>query len=250
MAKKKPWYDQDNFWETFERVMFTPERLENTSAEVDNIIKLLDIQADAHILDLCCGIGRHTLELARRGFTVTGVDRTRPYLEKAKKHAGKENLAIEFIQSDMRQFQRPGAFDTALNLFTSFGYFDDPEDDRKVINNIYDSLKPGGKLLMEMMGKEVLARIFRERDWHEQDDFLILQERKLSRNWSWIDSHWIMIRDTQRFETTISHRLYSAIELSALLSDGGFTNIRVFGNLEGNEYDHQAKRLVVAAQKT
>lgn len=249
MAKKKPWYDQDNFWETFERVMFTPERLENTAAEVDNIIKLLDIQAGVHILDHCCGTGRHTLEFARRGFTITGVDRTRPYLEKAKKHARKENLAIEFIQSDMRQFKRPGNFDVALNLFTSFGYFEDPEEDRKVLNNIYDSLKPGGKLLMEMTGKEVLARIFRERDWQEQDDFLILQERKLSKNWGWIDSHWILFRDNQRFEQTISHRLYSAVELSTLLAKAGFSNIQVYGDLEGHEYNHEAKRLVVVAQK-
>jgi len=249
MAKEKPWHDQDNFWETFEPVMFTPERLANTFAEVDNIIKLLDIQADAHILDHCCGIGRHTLELARRGFTITGVDRTRPYLEKAKEQARKENLAIEFIQSDMRQFRRPGSFDVALNLFTSFGYFEDPQEDRQVLNNIYDSLKPGGKLLMEMTGKEVLARIFRERDWQEQDDFLILQERKLSRNWGWIDSHWIMIKDNRRAETTISHRLYSAAELSALLSNTGFSNIRVYGDLEGNEYNHEAKRLVIAAQR-
>jgi SAM-dependent methyltransferase len=249
MAKNNPWYDQDNFWETFESVLFDPQRLENTSAEVDDIIKLLDIKADSRILDLCCGIGRHTLELARRGFTITGVDRTRHYLDKAQKQAQRDNLKIEFIHSDMRQFKRSGSFDVVLNLFTSFGYFEDPEDDRKVISNINDSLKPGGKLLMEMMGKEVLARIFRERDWSEEDGYLLLQERKLNQNWGWIEVRWILIKDGQRSESTLSHRLYSAAELSSLLSNAGFSKTRVYGDLEGSEYDHQAKRLVVMGEK-
>lgn len=249
MSKKIPWYDQDYFWETFQRVMFTPERLENTSAEVDNIIKLLDIKAGSHILDLCCGIGRHTLELARRGFTITGVDRTPAYLKKAEKQAKQERLDVEFIRSDIRDFKRPNSFDVALNLFSSFGYFEDAEDDRKVVENIYESLKPGGKVIMDLMGKEILARIFRERDWSEEDGHLLLQERKLSQNWGWIDSRWILFKDNRRIEQTISHRLYSAVELSALLAEEGFSSIQVYGDLEGNGYNHLAKRLVVIAQK-
>lgn len=149
----------------------------------------------------------------------------------------------------MRDFKRPGSFDIVLNLFTSFGYFEDPEDDRKVIENIYESLKPGGKALLEMMGKEVLARIFRERDWGEEDGHLLLQERKLSQNWGWIEVRWILIKDNRRIEHNMSHRLYSAVELSSLLAKVGFSNIQVYGDLEGNEYNQQAKRLLMIAQK-
>src|SRR5204863_7756432 len=136
--------------------------------EVDQLTKLLDLDSPAKVLDLCCGLGRHSLELARRGFDVTGVDRTGVYLRRAQKQADSEGLKIEFVQEDMRQFCRPEAFDLTLNLFTSFGYFESPAEDRRVLVNVHKSLQPGGRLVMDMMGKEIIARVFRERDWREE----------------------------------------------------------------------------------
>src|SRR5207244_6079914 len=78
---------------------------------------------------------------------------------------------------------------------TSFGYFENPQEDRQVAMNISHSLKPRGVLVMEMMGKEVLARIFQERDWHEEDGVLILEERKIRSGWDWIDARWILFQD-------------------------------------------------------
>jgi SAM-dependent methyltransferase len=190
-----------------------------------------------------------TLELARRGFQVTGVDRTRPYLDSASRQAETEGLEIEFVQSDMRDFCRPDAFDAVVNLFTSFGYFEDPEDDRQVALNVYRSLKPGGVFLIDMMGKEVLARIFSERDWYEEDGVLILQERKITKNWSWMENRWIIFVDNNRAELNLSHRIYSAVELTSLLTECGFAPIDAYGNLDGSAYDHLARRLVVVAHK-
>ena len=189
------------------------------------------------------------MELARRGFDVTGVDRTRPYLDRASKQAEAEGLKIEFAQDDMRTFCRPDAFDVVINLFTSFSYFEDPEEDRQVLLNVYRSLQSGGVFLLEMLGKEILARIFRERDWHEENGVLILEERKLSKNWGWIESRWIMFKDNNRTELRLSHRLYSAVELTSLLAGCGFTHVDAYGDLAGSAYDHMAKRLVIVAHK-
>jgi len=160
-----------------------------------------------------------------------------------------EGLKVEFVQSDMRTFCRPDAFDAVVNLFTSFGYFEDPEDDRQVAMNMYRSLKPGGAFLIDMMGKEVLARIFRERDWYEEDGVLVLQERKVSKSWSWMENRWIIFKDDNRTELNLSHRIYSAVELTSLLAECGFTHVDAYGNLEGSAYDHLARRLVVVARK-
>lgn len=149
-----PWYEEDDFWETMAPTMFTQQRWEDTPTEVEQVITLLGVEPGAHVLDLCCGVGRHSLELARRGFCVTGVDRTQPYLDRASKQAEAEGLEVEFVHSDMRTFCRPDAFHAVVNLFTSFGYFEDPEDDRQVVLNVYRSLKAGGVFLVEMMGKE------------------------------------------------------------------------------------------------
>ncbi len=249
MTPPRPWYEDDVFWAEVEPVLFPARRQVDAATEVENLIARAALSPGARILDLCCGIGRHSLELARRGYHVTGVDRTRVYLERAEKQAMAEGLDVEFVRHDMRTFCRPDAFDAAINLFTSFGYFENPDEDRQVIRNIYLSLRASGVFVIDVIGKEVLARIFRERDWYELDGTLFLEERKLSRNWGWVENRWIMLRGNRRSEVTLSHRLYSATELTTLLKDCGFASLEVYGDMAGRPYDHTAKRLVVVARK-
>ncbi|MCK4657995.1 MAG: methyltransferase domain-containing protein [Phycisphaerae bacterium] len=244
------WHDNDTFWVDTASFMFSPSRWEQTPAEVDHMLELLKLSPGDAVLDLPCGPGRHSLELARRGFKVTGVDRTSQYLVWARQKADAEALGVEWVEADMRSFRRPGAYSAIVNLLTSFGYFEDQADDCRVAEHFFAGLQPGGQLLMEMMGKECLARIFRERDWHQADDgTLWLEERKLSPDWGWVDVHWISIRDSQRREHRFGHRLYAATELVALLREVGFDPVTVFGSLEGEPYDHNAKRLVLLARK-
>ena len=243
------WHESDDFWAATAPMMFGKQRWDAAQDEIDQVVRLLGIGSEAAILDLCCGPGRHSLELARRGFSVTGVDRTTVFIEKARKQAEEEGLSVEFVQEDMRDFRRPNAFDAAISLFTSFGYFEDPVENHRVLVNICDSLKDEGMLILEMMGKEVLARIFRERDWSEQHGALFLEERKVSKDWSWMENRWIILRGQERREFEISHWLYSAAELSAMARECGFGSVEVYGSLEGTPYDHTAGRLVVVAHK-
>ena len=120
-TKEKPWYEQDDFWATFEPALFTQKRISEAGEEIEQLVTLLNLQAGATVCDLCCGIGRHSLELARRRFEVTAVDRTQTYLAKARAGAKDEGLNVEFVTEDARSFERPQAFDVVLNLFTSFG---------------------------------------------------------------------------------------------------------------------------------
>jgi SAM-dependent methyltransferase len=249
MSNQDSWHSQDAFWELFEPVLFNQQRQSGTQEEVEKIVKLLRIEGKAKILDLCCGTGRHSLELSRRAFDVIGVDRTTEYIEKAKLEAEKLNLNATFILGDMREYCVPNNFDIIINLFGSFGYFENPEDDRKVVTNMYASLRAGGQFLIETAGKEILARNFQERDWSEKEDLLILSERKVSQHWGRVETRWIVIQGTKRVEHQVSVRSYSAVELSSLLFDCGFPEVRVYGSLDGTEYDQTAQRLVVVGQK-
>jgi SAM-dependent methyltransferase len=249
MKNQNSWYNQDRFWELFEPILFNQQRQSGAKVEVEKVVNLLKIQQNDRILDLCCGTGRHSLELARRGFSVIGVDRTASYIEKAKQKAENENLQAEFVVSDMREYCQPNNFNIVINLFGSFGYFEDLADDQRVVDNVYASLYSGGKFLIETTGKEILAREFQERDWWEEDDTLVLAERKLYQSWSRIQTRWIVIKGDQRVEHTVSVRSYSASELSGLLSSCGFVNVQVYGDLEARNYDHEAKRLVVIGTK-
>jgi SAM-dependent methyltransferase len=245
----KPWYEDDAFWKTWGPYMFGKERWENAPQEVTNLISLLNISPGSTVLDLCCGPGRHALEFARRGFSVVGVDRTKIYLDKAQKQAENEGLKVEFVQEDMRDYCKPKAYDAVINLFTSFGFFEDKKDDELVVKNVHRSLKEGGVFVIDMMGKEEIARIFRERDWSEEDGALFLEERKVTKDWSWMEERWILIKGTKRQEFHFSHRPYSAVELTSLLQDNGFHTVNVYGDLAGSPYDHEAKRLVAVARK-
>ena len=230
--------------------MFSPERIEQTRTEVDRLVALLRLEPGAHLLDLCCGIGRHSLEFARRGFTVTGVDRTAAYLEQARAAASREQLQVELVQADMREFTRPDSFDGAINVFTSFGYFEDPAEDLKVARNISESLRTGARFVVDINGKEVLAAKFRERDWNRRaDGTIVIEERRVLEGWSRIESRWIHIRGTERHESTVVVRPYSGVELSAMLREAGFREVATYGSLAGTPYDHRAERLVAVAVK-
>jgi SAM-dependent methyltransferase len=249
MSREKAWHEDDTFWAETLPVLFPESRVREAQEEIEQILALAGIPAGAVVLDLCCGIGRHSLELARRGYRVTGVDRTKQYLDLAAAEAGREALSLELVQDDMRAFRRDESYDAVLNLFTSFGYFEDPLDDLQVADNVYASLRPGGVLVMQLMSKEVLARIFKPRDWYEQDGLLVLEERKVRRNWSWIESRWTLISEQRRIDLDLSHRLYAASELMRLLRDRGFERVDAYGDFDGSLYDENASRLVVFARK-
>lgn len=256
MTGTERWHDDEQFWETMREWMFPPERFEQAGEELDAVLDLVDVPADATVLDLPCGPGRHTLEFARRGFDVVGVDATAPYVEEARSRvadaaAGGEldADAVELVEADMREFRRPETFDLVVNLFTSFGYFEDRGDDERVLANVHDSLREGGALVGQLASKETLARDFRERTWDDHDDGYVLEEHAVRDDWSWLENTWVVVRDGETREFDVSHRLYSAFELKERLRDAGFSTVTAYGDLEGSDYDHEADALVVVAEK-
>jgi SAM-dependent methyltransferase len=244
------WHDRDEWWEATAVYLFRRHMWEYAPQQVEQVLALAALEPPVRVLDLPCGVGRHSLEFARLGCAVTGVDRTVAYLEEAQARAGELGLAVEFVRADMREFERPGAFDLAINLFTSFGYFEDAGDDRRVLDNFYTSLRPGGVLVMDMSGKEVLARVFMPRDWSElEDGTLFLEERRVSEGWTKLENRWIIIRGGERHEYPFSLRLYGASDLRGVLEQAGFEPVRIYGDLLGSPYDHTAQRLVAVARK-
>jgi SAM-dependent methyltransferase len=149
----------------------------------------------------------------------------------------------------MRRFVRPDTFDAAFSMFTSFGYFEQPADNQQVLINVYSSLKKGGVFLLDMVGREILARIFQSRDWREHNGTLLLHERKMENNWTIMRNRQILIKDNQKKEFVITHWIYSGSELAEMFRESGFSSVDLFGSLEGAPYDQDAKRLIVVARK-
>lgn len=248
-APETDWFEDDSFWEAAAASLFGEEAWEAAAVDAQALTALLDLEPGHTILDLGCGPGRHAISLARLGFAVTGVDRTVPYLREAARRAADAGVELELVRSDMREFRRPRAFEAALSMLTSFGYFEDPEEDLLVLRNTLDSLRPGGRLLIDTIGKEVLGRIFQARDWKAVGDEVWLFERRPVRSWSWMENTWIRIRDGEREEYELGHRLFSAVELMDLATRAGFASAVAYGALDGSPYDEGARRLIVVARK-
>jgi SAM-dependent methyltransferase len=252
MVEPSMWHEDAEFWETFRDYLFPPEKVDEEAAEqVDQLLALLDPDPDARVLDVPCGVGRHAVELAERGLRVTGVDATKAYLDAARERVREVDMEtnVELVEADMRKFRRSEAFDAVLNVYTSFGYFEDRGDDERTARNFYESLKPGGTLVMSLTSKEVLAGKFEKRTWGERDGTYVLEEHEVRDDWSWMENRWIVVADGAVREFTVSHRLYSAFELSDLLERVGFDEVTVYGDLDGSDFDENAEKLVVVAQK-
>lgn len=244
------WFEDESFWEEFKQVLFSDERIQRTPYQVDRFIDLLDLKKGDKILDQCCGIGRHSLELARRGYEVTGIDITGKYLEEAREKANKEGLKTEFVQADIREFKRDNFYDACLNFYTSFGYSEDENENMKAIENVHSSLKPKGKFLLDVMGREVLDEIYAQEDIWRIEDGYFQEERNIREDVGMLESRWKLIKDDGEVrEHKFMYKLYTEEELSHLLREVGFKEIDIYGSLTGARYDEDASRLIALAQK-
>jgi len=244
-----PWYLDESFWRGCYQVLFTKERFAQAPSEIENVLTLVNFNGQ-RILDMPCGPGRHTVVLAQQGYQVTGVDHSEYLLAKAEKYARDSNIAVEWVKADMRDFSRTNAYDLVQNLFSSFGYFEDQDDDIKLLSNFYESLRSGGKIILDLKSREILTR-----DWTPdlstpvQVNSQLSEKLELDPDKRWIRTEWTVIRHGKRHRYHFQLRLYSADELSTLLTRAGFVNVRTYGSLAGVPYSDESLRLVIVAEK-
>jgi SAM-dependent methyltransferase len=241
------WFADEAFWAEVYPFEFPPPVIDAGVAQVEKAVALSGVSG-GHALDLGCGPGRHAIPLARRGFRVTAVDLSPFHLARARDHAAAARVDVEFVQSDMRAFARADTFDLALSIFTSFGYFEDPVDDRRVLDNVRRSLRPGGALVMDVASKERLARVLHPTlSQRTADGALLVQRHEIVDDWTRVRNEWTVVRDGRARTFEFCLRVYSGQELEALLGAVGFASVRLCGALDGRPYDLEAERLVAVA---
>jgi len=241
------WFADEGFWEALSPFIF-PETARAAAVADVEAIKLLVGRPVATVLDLCCGPGRHSVAFAKQGSRVTAVDRSPLLLGRARQYAAAERVEIHWVQEDMRAFIEPAGFDLAVNLFTSFGYFEDPAENQRVLANVRASLVPGGAFALDVVGKEVVARIYQPcRVQESPDGALLVMRGKIIDDWSRIENDWHVIRNGNVRSFRFRHWLYSAFELREMFKEAGFTRIDLFGGLDGSSYGGEASRLIVRA---
>jgi ubiquinone/menaquinone biosynthesis C-methylase UbiE len=237
------------FSDFYLRAYADDERSEEAAAQALAAARLSGCPEGGELLDVPCGFGRHSIPLARAGYRVTGVDRSEALLAEAGRRAG--DGGPKLVRADYRELPFPDAsFDAAINLFTSLGYLGDEEDTR-ALAEFGRVLRPGARLVLELMHRDRLVADFREQDWRAMGEGRLLLEQRT------FDAAAGVAQTTQtlidgagaRESRSFSIRAYTATELLAMLDAAGFAGARCLGDLEGGEFRGAQSRLVVVATR-
>jgi len=206
--------------------------------------------ASLSVLDIACGAGRHALELARLGYTVTGNDLSPFLLEEARKEALKSQLQLQLTCCDMRNIPASALYDLVVQLFTSFGYFDLKEDDRLVLQRAHGALRAGGWYVLDLINPVTLARNLVPHSRKTVGDLAVHEERAFSG-----DRITKTITITPPVGETLSFsesvRLYGKEEILSMLEEEGFSVTDIAGNYQGEPFiENDSPRMMLFCKKT
>jgi SAM-dependent methyltransferase len=205
--------------------------------EVEFIARQLGLSKGARVLDAPCGTGRHLKLFAEKGFTATGIDINTVCLELARKNCAGLDVRIEpGNMADLAAFE--GRFDATVNLFSSFGYFATEAENRAVMWELVSTLKPGGTLVISVIDREWLLKVFRPVDWKDDGRQFVLEGRKYDPVTHYNEA-WVVIVDQASGQAKRHFhriRLYSSDEIVGLMQECGLKDVKIFGGVDGSAF--------------
>ena len=212
------------------------------------VLNNIDTENVRTVLDMAAGYGRHAEILSKKGFDVTAVDLSEMLLNIAINNAEKENLNIEFVHSDIRKFNPDKKFDLIINLFTSIGYFDEDEENFKVLNKAYNLLAENGYFILDYMNKNFVRNTLVPLSVDKTDDGTIIQNRYIKGDR--IIKEIIIEREGKQNKYYESVRMFSYDELISIMQKIGFRVLKTFGDFLGNPFELETSpRIIVISHK-
>lgn len=224
-----------------------------TETEVDGVVKLLNLEKGQSVLDVPCGYGRHSIELAKRGYQVSGYDINKTHLEIAKERAAQQEATVEFKEQNMITIKDDQKFDAVINMFYSFGFFEKDEENMEALKRFYRALKPGGKFLMhtDVNIPLILKGRYKEDETRslKSGGRLQIVDRYDSKK-KRINGTWIITRpDGGKEQKSYSVRVYEKEEFAKLCLEVGFQGCEVFSDWAGAPYDEDGEEIMFVAHK-
>ncbi|MCX7022747.1 MAG: methyltransferase domain-containing protein [bacterium] len=201
--------------------------------EIDYLWRQLNLRPGSRLADVCCGIGRHSIPLARRGVEVAGVDFCADYLERAE--IGAAGLPAVFVRADMRETGLgTGAFDALINMWTSFGYFADEGEDERALAEWSRLLRSGGRLVMSLVNRDGLMRNFQRGRGDADREWLLLEDSEPDYLTGRLTSRWLWVSPAgERHAREINHRIYAVHELVRMGARHDLEIVAAHGSLLG-----------------
>jgi SAM-dependent methyltransferase len=229
--------------------MATTLREEDTPSQVSFLERTLELRPPMRVLDLGCGHGRHTNELARRGYGAVGVDLVEGFLAIARADAEREGLTSAFHHGDMGAFEAEGFFDRVVCLFDAFGYFDDGHA-IATLRNVHRALTPEGRFFLDVRTREWMTRVPAVAVTERGDGDVMIDHHHFDPVTGRFVDRRTTYRDGKRREVTFSIRLYAFTELRLMLEGTGFAIEAVYGGFDGAPLSIQRPRTLIVARKT
>jgi SAM-dependent methyltransferase len=242
------WYE-DWFGEEY-KLVYPHRNEEEARKQVEFLREHIHIPEGAKILDLCCGCGRHSVELRQCGYDVLGLDLSEELLDLACSRAAECDLEMNFIRCDMREIPYKNHFDLIVNFFTSFGYFEDNADNLKVLSAIAKALKSGGKFLIDYMNPDHVVKNLVDRDEKDISDGIhVIQERWIDDADHRVNKRLTLIRDGEKSTYRESVRMYSHKEMRDMIAEAGLRLIKTYGDFNGAKYEQNSPRMILIGEK-
>lgn len=244
-----PWWNR--YFDTGYLVEFAPLfDLEQERLQVARLVELLALPAGSRVLDLACGQGRHAHLLAEAGFDVDGVDLSRELLKRARERG--VGATLRYTRGDMRRLplRWRGRFDAVVNLFTSFGFFDDAADDAKVIRGVARVLKRGGVFVFQAGSRDGLSDRFLAGDaWTNADGTVVEQRRAFDPVTGILSvrATWTRKRRVERREHHI--RLYTATRMAELMDGAGLVLESAWDGFADRPLTRRSHEMLLVARK-
>jgi len=206
------------------------------------------------VLDVACGMGRHSRTVARRGYRVIGVDLSMTMLERAASSTeDASGMAPLFVRADKRALPfpaDPGRADMVLNLFTSFGYFLDDEENRSAFHQMAGALRPGGLMVVDFLNRDQLIGGLVPEDEEWREGLRITQNRRITEDGLRIEKRVTLSYADDRQESLFeSVRLYSPEQLEELARSAGLQVERCWGDYSGAPHGPHSSRFILFARR-
>lgn len=222
---------------------------EQTQAEADFIAGILDLPTNARILDVPCGNGRHSIELAKRGLNMTGVDLSDGFIAEARQTAALGGLNIDWMHTDMRNLHTLADFAGAFCFGNSFGYMQH-EESLNFLEAVNRCLRPGARFILETgFAAESLLPAFPGRRWYRLGDVFQLSEAEYDPGQSQLSVHYTFIRGSVIQTGTARYSLYTIAEFKRMFSACGFAVRDLYSSTNKEPYRLGSGRLLIVAEK-
>jgi len=243
MSWYKDWFGEDYI------DIYTHRNEQEAENFICTLDKTLSFSPNQKLLDLCCGAGRYSIALAKKGCQVIGLDLSEFLIERAKRDSQKSGVVVDFIIRDMRDIPYTDYFDGVFNMFTSFGYFRKDAENERVIQAVSVSLKQNAWFILDLLNRDFVFENFVQSDICTKGEVTIEQYRYFNKETNRIEKDIKLKKNGVCKKYKESIRLYSKNEIETIFRKYRLTTEFIFGNYDGSSFNSKSPRMILIGCK-